>query len=252
MNSLRVLVTNDDGIDAPGLAALARCALDLGYEPVVAAPSVDASGTSASLMAAEDFRRVRVERRRLPGLPGVEAYGVSAHPAFIVLAACRGTFGDQPDLVLSGINRGANVGRSILHSGTVGAALTATVHGIPAMALSLDVTFDPDEPAHWDSVAPAIKQLLPELDPDAVLNVNVPNLPVDQVGPLRTATLASFGRVQSRIARTRDDLIEVTIVVVTDELEAGTDAALLAEGYATVTKVQSVSAVERPPATPPR
>lgn len=237
----RVLVTNDDGIDSPGLVALARCACDLGWETVVAAPARESSGTSAGLTAAKDNRQVAVERRTLPGLPEVEAYAVAAHPALIVLAACRDGFGERPDIVLSGINRGGNVGRAILHSGTVGAALTGAVNGARAAAVSLDLPLDADFEPTWERAERAARELLPvvaDLEPGAVLNVNVPD--VASVKPARWARLATYGRVQSKVTQLDDGAIEVGSVEVEGELEPDTDAALLEEGYVTVTPLRSV------------
>jgi 5'-nucleotidase len=135
----RVLVTNDDGVHAPGIRLLARAARDAGYDVTVAAPREEASGTSAALTAVTDEGRVMFAPVSLPGLDGVPAFAVAASPAYIALLAGLGVFGPVPELVLSGINRGANAGRAILHSGTVGAAVTAAAGGARAMAVSLDV-----------------------------------------------------------------------------------------------------------------
>ena len=95
-------------------------------------------------MAAQSDGRIRVERRELADAAGVPAHAVHAGPGLIALIAARGAFGEPPDVVLSGINHGANVGRAIVHSGTVGAALTGGLHGSRAMAVSLDVGFAPE------------------------------------------------------------------------------------------------------------
>ncbi|MFE2756499.1 5'/3'-nucleotidase SurE [Actinosynnema sp. NPDC059335] len=239
---MRALITNDDGIDSPGLLALARGAVAHGWTTVVAAPARESSGTSAGLTAAEDDRRVQVARRELPGLPDVPAYAVAAHPGFIALVASQGAFGDPPDVVLSGVNRGANVGRAVLHSGTVGAALTAAINGARAMAVSLDVGLDLDVPHHWDTavaVAAGLFDRLAALPVGSVLNVNVPNRP--EAGAPRRAGLAEFGAVRTRIKDSDDGSITLAAVVVEDELAPGTDAALLAEGRATVTPLRSVA-----------
>jgi 5'-nucleotidase len=250
VNSLRVLVTNDDGIDSPGLIALARCAVELGHDTIIAAPRVEASGTGAGLTASAGNRRAAVARRTIEELPGVPAYAVDAHPGLIAMIGCRGAFGGRPDLVLSGINRGPNIGRAVIHSGTVGAALTAHINGVTALAVSLGVGFDPEEPALWEVVDPYVKDVLGFIEPGTVLNLNVPNQP--DPGPLRWATLTAYGRVQSRVTHQDDDVIEMTAVILDDEVEPDSDAALLEAGYATVTELRSVSAVERPRATPPR
>lgn len=243
----RVVVTNDDGIDAPGLHVLATCARDLGWTAVVAAPVGESSGTSAGLTAAENGRQVAVERCALPGLPDVDAHAVAAQPGLIALIACHNGFGERPDLLLSGINRGANVGRAVLHSGTVGAALTAAVNGVRAIAVSLDIALDPEGDPHWDTAAGVARELAPmvaRLPEGTILNVNVPDLPAAEIGPLRWARLATYGRAQSKITQLDDQLIEVGSVVVEGELEAGTDAALLADRYPTCTPLSPVGTDE--------
>ncbi|HEX6340134.1 5'/3'-nucleotidase SurE [Umezawaea sp.] len=239
---MRVLITNDDGIDSPGLLALARGAVEHGWTAVVAAPVQEASGTSAGLTAAQDDRRIEVERRVLPDLPDVPAHAVSAHPGLIALVACQGAFGDPPDIVLSGVNRGANVGRAVLHSGTVGAALTASINGARAMAVSLDVGLDADVEHHWATAVAVASELfdrLAALPPGSVLNLNVPNRP--EVGPPERAGLADFGAVRSKLHDTDDGSISLAAVFVEEELQPGSDAALLAAGHPTLTPLRSVS-----------
>ncbi|SES11143.1 5'-nucleotidase [Lentzea xinjiangensis] len=245
---MRALITNDDGIDSPGLATLARAALDSGLDVVIAAPSTQASGTSASVAAVGDTGRVVSERRSLPGLD-VEAYAVAAHPGLISLIACRGGFGGKPDVLLSGINLGANVGRAVLHSGTVGAALTAHLNDITSMAVSLDVGLDGPEPL-WDKAGEAVRVVLPvlqEMPAASVLSLNVPNRA--EVRGLRWAELARFGTVQSRVDEVGENEVELVAVYSEDSPAPGTDAALLADGYATLTALRSVdrdTSAERP------
>jgi 5'-nucleotidase len=103
----RALITNDDGIDSPGLWALAVAARDAGLEVVVAAPHRDSSGVGTSVLSVQDDGRTEVHARELPGLSGVEAWAVEGHPAYIVHVAGRGWLDPAPDVVLSGINVGA-------------------------------------------------------------------------------------------------------------------------------------------------
>ncbi|ANZ35784.1 5'/3'-nucleotidase SurE [Lentzea guizhouensis] len=250
---MRALITNDDGIDSPGLLTLAEAAVALGFEVLVAAPAQQASGTSASVAAVGDTGRVVSERRELLGLD-VEAYAVAAHPGLISLIACHGGFGGKPDVVLSGVNLGANVGRAVLHSGTVGAALTAQVNDVSSLAVSLDVGLDGPEPL-WHKAGEVVRVVLPLLEdmPAAtVLSLNVPNI-VDVQG-LRWAELARFGTVQSRVDEVDEHEVELVAVYAEDSPAPGTDAALLGEGYATLTALLSVertTSVERPlPAWP--
>jgi 5'-nucleotidase len=243
----RVLVTNDDGIDSPGIVRLATVARDAGLTVVVAAPCAEASGSSASITAHEEDGRVYVEERQLPDLPGVEAYAVAAPPALITLIATRGAFGDPPECVLSGINRGANTGHAILHSGTVGAALTAAANGRPALAVSLDVGLSPGGPPHWESSARFVGDLIPvlrRLDAPVVLNLNAPDMPADEVRGLRHARLASFGMVQTQI-EVDSGFVRMAVVDETSLHEPGTDAALLTEGYATITAISPIFEVSQ-------
>ncbi|MCP2168208.1 5'/3'-nucleotidase SurE [Goodfellowiella coeruleoviolacea] len=241
------LVTNDDGIHSPGLVTLAKAAQQADLDVVVAAPSKESSGTSAGLTVLANGDAPIVHRRELADLPGVPCYAVGAHPAFITLAAAHGALDHAPDLVLSGVNRGANIGRALVHSGTVGAAVTAGTNELRAMAVSLDVGHDKDVIPLWDSVFPVLRVAIPLLldaPEHSVFNVNVPNLPPDQLRELRRAPLASYGAVQSRVDRPSEGQLEVVTTVVQHELEPGTDAALLGEGHPTITALRAVTEVE--------
>ncbi|MDT7656707.1 MAG: 5/3-nucleotidase [Pseudonocardiales bacterium] len=238
------LITNDDGIGAPGLHALAAAAVAAGQRVVVAAPAEQSSGAGASIMADQRNGRVPVRRHELPGLDGVPAYGVSAQPAFIAFAAMRGWFAEPPTLVLSGINEGANLGRAIAHSGTVGAALTAGRLGVRALAVSLDSDDTPDgtDPG-WAVAAglvPEVLELLARTPEGTVLTLNVPDLPADQLGELRVATLATKGKVEFRVHNLDDDQIGVHSITPPGTAEPGSDVALLSAGHPTLTAVRSV------------
>jgi 5'-nucleotidase len=243
----RILITNDDGIESPGLRRLARAVHRAGHGPVVvAAPASEASGSSASITLAEQDGRVRVQRRELVEAPEVAAYAVAAPPAMITLIATRRAFGPPPDVVISGINRGANTGRVVLHSGTVGAALTAASNGLPALAVSLDVGVAPLGSPHWDTAAEVAVRLLPtvfDAGAPVVVNLNVPDLPGDDVRGVCSARLASFGAVQTNV-ELGDGYVRMTVADSGADLEAGTDAAQLARGYATVTVLNPVCAAD--------
>ena len=127
----------------------------------------------------------------------MEAYGLDASPALSVIAGALGAVGPKPDLVLSGINHGVNVGRSVLHSGTVGAALTASQLGISALAVSLRVG---DEPDPWESAADLAVALLPMLaaaPARTVLNLNVPHLPLAEIRGMRWARVSGAGLIKA-------------------------------------------------------
>lgn len=241
----RVLVTNDDGIEAEGIRQLALVAQDAGLEVVVAAPDENLSGASASLTAVQDGGRVLIEDRRLPGLEDVPAFAVGATPAYITLLAVRGGFGPAPELVLSGINDGQNAGRAILHSGTVGAAFTAAAYDRRGLAVSLQ----PGMPMRWSTVAPLAARVLRPLlaaPPRTVVNLNVPDVEPAALRGLRRARLSSFGAVQTNIAETGRGYLAVEVADVEDRHEPGTDAALLAEGWATLTFLRPMCEVDHP------
>ena len=137
---MRVLVTNDDGVGSPGLHALARALVDDGHDVIVVAPDREMSGSAAAIGQVHLGEGIDAERVDLPRLDGVPAYAVSGPPGLCVLTARLGGFGDPPDVVVSGINPGCNTGRAVLHSGTVGAALTAANFGCRGLAVSIDVS----------------------------------------------------------------------------------------------------------------
>ena len=116
------MVTNDDGITSEGLQTLVRHLARTEHDVVVIAPDSDWSGAGASLQGWDAIADVRSELVTIDGAPGVEAWAVSGSPALTVMLGRLGAFGPAPDLIVSGINAGANTGNSILHSGTVGAA----------------------------------------------------------------------------------------------------------------------------------
>lgn len=237
------LVTNDDGIDSPGLTVLAAAAVRAGLDVVVAAPARESSGAGAGIIATTREGRPLIDRRPLPELPGIEAYAVQAQPGYIVRAAVRGWLDPAPQVVLSGINHGANVGRAVLHSGTVGAALTAAVNGVRGLAVSLDVGLYPAQPPHWNTAAhllPKVVEILIGAPAGTVLSLNVPDRPVGALRELRLATLAAFGTVQTRVDRVDDGHLHLARVQVQAPLEEGTDRALLAAGHPTLTALEPV------------
>ncbi|WP_331461029.1 5'/3'-nucleotidase SurE [Micromonospora tarapacensis] len=259
-----MLITNDDGIAAPGIQALARAAVDRGLDVVVAAPIEEASGTSAAMSAVEQDGQVVVHEHPLPGLDGVPAFGVGGSPGFIALIAVHGAFGPPPSVLLSGINRGANAGRAVLHSGTVGAAFTAAANGCRAMAVSLDVlsageataasggaavaaaALVRDAERNWATAARVALDLLPRLTDrpgESVLNVNSPDLPLGRLRGVRRATLATFGQVQMTVAESGHGFVRTSLEEPGQAAQPGTDLALLAAGYATVTAVRAITEV---------
>lgn len=166
----RILVTNDDGVRTPGIAALAQILQAIGT-PIIVAPSEPQSGKGHSIVMSEAVFR---EDLTLPN--GLRAIGLTATPASTVNIALRNIVTPRPDLVVAGINRGHNLGLSAYLAGTVGAAREAAFHGVPAIAASLpasataaDLVFAAEEVF---GVARRVKQY--GLAPNTFLNVNVP------------------------------------------------------------------------------
>jgi 5'-nucleotidase len=244
MVAMRALITNDDGIGAAGLRVLARAAVAAGLDVTVAAPDSERSGSGAAFSALEPGGRLLVTEQPLEGLEDVPAFAVGASPALIAFVATGGVFGSVPDVVLSGINHGPNAGQAVLHSGTVGAALTAAAQGIPALAVSLASA----APAHWDAAGAAVSRLLEWFAPRAkqplVTNVNLPDRPADQFRGFRAARLAAFGAVQAQLrtepSDPRSGSIPVRFARPGFEPAADTDLALLRQGWATVTVLRGL------------
>lgn len=179
---MRILISNDDGYFAPGIAALEQALQGLG-EIIVVAPERDRSGASNSLT----LDRPLSVRRAANGY-----FYVNGTPTDCVHVAVTGLLDQQPDLVVSGINDGANMGDDTVYSGTVAAATEAYLLGLPAIAFSLVHKGH----AHLPDAARAARRLVerfiatpPALEGPILLNVNIPNLPFDQLGPAQLTRL---------------------------------------------------------------
>jgi 5'-nucleotidase len=235
----RVLITNDDGYRAPGIRALAPAIAELGYDVLVVAPMNDESGVG-SARAASVGRPIRTASDEENG---VTFTGIDGTPALAVTLASVGAFGRVPDLVLSGINRGLNIGVPIFHSGTVAAALTAAGQGRSAVAVSIDA----DDPQHWPTAATVAGEALGWIAGEpvgTVVTINVPDRPLDQLAGVRHATLAPISR--SRLIGTTAPTGEPMIAVepIRPNPVPGSDEALLAAGYVTVTPIVGIREVK--------
>jgi 5'-nucleotidase len=198
---MRILVTNDDGIDAPGLAALERIARRLSEDVWVCAPEDEMSGAGRSLTLAEPIRVRRVGERR---------FATSGTPTDCVMLAIGELMADQrPDLVLSGVNRGANLAEDVTMSGTVAGAIEGMALGVPGVALSQMGGYDPDESffAPAETFAPGILQKLVATGwpNDVVLNLNFPARPAAEIDTVEV-TRQGFRDMHVRHAEKRTDL----------------------------------------------
>jgi 5'-nucleotidase len=195
----RVLLTNDDGIAAPGLAVLEAIARELAREVWVVAPEHDQSGVSHAVSL---HHPIRVTER------GERRYGITGTPGdCAVMGVCHLIAGAPPDLLLCGVNRGANLGMETVFSGTVGGAMTGMMLGIPSIALSQAWTDRAN--VRWATsrtLGPSVvRQLLAIGWSDATcLNVNFPDLPAEDVGPL-TLARQGVGLLQGMHVETRTD-----------------------------------------------
>ncbi len=190
---MRILVSNDDGISAPGIVALASAAGEFG-SVIVAAPNRERSAASHSLTIGTPLRMNKV---RFP-VPVSEAYSVSGTPSDCVKLAMSQGMDSPPDLILSGINRGANVSVDIFYSGTVAAAFEGVFDDIPAVAFSLDTWDSGADFAHaqrW--VKKTLARLIDSnlLDKRILFNVNIPDLSPRKVKGFR---FTRMGRVRYR------------------------------------------------------
>jgi 5'-nucleotidase len=181
---MRILLTNDDGIDAPGLHALREIAAQLSDDVWVVAPETNQSGASHSLSMREPLRLRRLDER---------AFAVRGTPTDSVIMGVRHVLKDKgPDLVLSGINRGANMAEDVTYSGTIAGAFEGTTLGIRSVALSQAFGFDRNKAVRWHTAlahGPALLRKLLALDwgPASLMNINFPDRePEDVAGTMVT------------------------------------------------------------------
>jgi len=181
LSQCRVLLTNDDGIDAPGLALLEKLVAPLVRELWVVAPRQEQSATSHAMTIHSPLRVVDMGERRK---------AVTGMPADAALLALRHIMPEPPDLVISGINRGGNLGGDVLYSGTVGAAMEAALCGVPAIAFSQNKASHSDAP--WQVAEAHLAEVLQTIvssdwPRDVIVNVNFPNAEPDQVQGVKAA-----------------------------------------------------------------
>ncbi len=236
---MRILVTNDDGIHAPGVKVLEDIAAKFSGDVWVCAPSEEQSGAGHSLTLT---RPVRLRKH------GERRFSVSGTPTDSVMMALRTVMDGPPDLVLSGVNRGANLGDDITYSGTVSAAIEGALAGIPAIALSQvyaregmadDVPFG--AAIEWGErvIRPVLDMDMPER---TLINVNFPPLPASEIKGIRVVRQGFHDYSRGTVIEGRDprgyryfwfglDAIEHT-------LDNGTDLEAIDAGFIAVTPLQ--------------
>jgi 5'-nucleotidase len=229
----RILLTNDDGISASGIAALRRRLDGLG-EIVTIAPDGNRSAIARSITIERSLRAERVTFG-----DGYEGIAIDGTPVDCVRAATLGYFCEAPDLVVSGVNLGPNMGEDVTYSGTVGAALEGALLGIPGVAVSIMSR----RPRHLDEVTalavPVIARVIASgLPPQIALNVNLPDLPAGRVTGLEVTRLglASYHeRLEVGDSDGRSHVYTVHSELRESPNDDGTDFAAVARGAVSVT-----------------
>lgn len=250
---MRIVVTNDDGVGSTGIAAMAGALAAAGHDVVIVAPDGDRSGAGTGLGRVIGGQSLTWTRR--PDEGAVPVYAVDAPPAMCVLAALEGLAGAAPDAVVSGINHGPNLGFAVLHSGTVGAALTANIAGVPAIAISVGepaggthgAPVGADHPV-WALAAGLGARLVDHIDEWGarwVPNVNVPSV-WNGVTTVAAARLAQLGAIGLAFGDAESATVTVSSAVDAgvDLGESGswpTDMALNAAGRPTMTPLSGVT-----------
>lgn len=245
---MRILITNDDGINAPGLSVLTEIATEIAGpdgEVWTVAPAFEQSGVGHCISYTHPMMIAKLEPQR---------YAAEGSPADCVLAALYDVLqGAKPDLVLSGVNRGNNSGENVLYSGTIGGAMEAALQGLPAIALSqfmgprTEDMSDPFEPARAHGVA-VVRKLLESAfwdDGDYRLfyNVNFPPVTAAEVLGMRVAAQGfrrdtSFG-VEPHISPSGRKFLWIKGGPQHTPTEPGTDVAVNLEGYISVTPMRA-------------
>lgn len=242
----RVILTNDDGIESPGLKTLAR-ALSKEFEVIVAAPAEDMSGSGTGIGRFDIDAGVELTPVDMEEV--TNAYSIDGPPGLAVTAAALGAFGPVPDLVVSGINAGINTGHSIIHSGTVGAALTAHTFKIKGLAVSLAQS----DPWQWETAAhfalPAAHWLHRRRQGPQVLNMNVPAVPVEEVAGVHWADLDEFGYIRVATADVADRRLQFVVGARESRSDPGSDTVLCSENNVTVTPLRTVEPAAFPDVT---
>lgn len=229
---MRILLSNDDGYLAPGIACLYEALKDKA-ELTVVAPARNRSGASNSLTLDSPLRATEAEN----GFISVEGT-----PTDCVHLAITGLLDKEPDMVIAGINAGANLGDDVLYSGTVAAATEGRFLGLPAIAVSMG-SF---EPKHYETACWAIEKIIEKLQSspltdDTILNVNVPDLPQEKIKGFQSTRLGNRHKSEGVIKQQNprgDDIYWVGPPGEEQDAGEGTDFYAVKQGFISVTPLQ--------------
>jgi 5'-nucleotidase len=231
-----ILIANDDGIYADGIYALWEAMSEIGKVTVVA-PDTEKSAVGHAITISDPIRIQEVKRGN-----GFRGYSVDGTPADCVKIAVQSIMHDPPDFIASGINAGANVGTSIIYSGTLSAATEGTILGIPSMAISFDSVKGGDlEPAKVIAQK-LVKTILSRgLPTGTLLNVNVPNLPLEKIKGYRVTRQGNM-YFKDRFEKREDPrgrlYYWMTGQVIDPDPSSDFDGKALSEGYVSITPIQ--------------
>ncbi len=233
---MRILLCNDDGIHAPGISALYQAVRDLGEVRIVA-PESERSAVGHAITLSNPLKTKQVMKNG-----ELFGYSVDGTPADCVKLAVSALLDEKPDLIISGINLGPNAGISVIYSGTVSAATEGTILGIPSMAVSINTFTDPVwETAGQIARRMAARLLEKGLPPDTLMNVNVPNLPLDQIRGYRVTRMGRSRFVEIFHRRTDPRGNEYYWMdgemQMLDDMAHNTDLRALEEGYVSLTPI---------------
>tara|TARA_B100001123_G_scaffold274936_1_gene305951 strand:- start:480 stop:1277 length:798 start_codon:yes stop_codon:yes gene_type:complete len=228
-----ILVTNDDGFYANGIYALQQTLTEVG-QTVVVAPEAEKSAVGHAITISDPIRISKLEREN-----GFSGYAVAGTPADCVKLGIKVVLERKPDLVVSGINRGSNVGMSVLYSGTVSAATEAVILGVPAIAISLDAWISPDYSYAGKIAKQFVKTALKKgIAPGVALNINVPKTPNGEAAGFRVTRQGTSNyeeRFDKRIDPRQNVYYWMDGELVSKEEDPSVDDVALREGYVSVT-----------------
>ena len=229
---MHFLISNDDGITARGIRILSEWMRQLG-EVTIVAPDQNRSGASNSLTLSAPVRIREIE---------AETYRVTGTPTDCVHIALTGLLDRDPDMVVSGINAGANLGDDVIYSGTVAAAMEGRFLGLPAIAVSL--VFD-EKPTHYESAAQAVVLVVERLrqDPlpaDTILNINVPDLPWQEIRGFEVTRLGHRHRAEPTVRMLDprgEPMYWIGAAGAEQDAGPGTDFNAVHRGYVSITPI---------------
>lgn len=236
---MRILVVNDDGIEAEGIRRLARAAQTFG-EVWVVAPKHQCSAMSSRITLRGE---IEVRKETFP-VEGVNAYSVAGTPADCVKIALAELMTEKPDIVFSGINHGFNAGIDIQYSGTVGAAMEALLSGIPAIAFSSEIHGSPEVVEEY--LIPIAEELLKQpLPANEIWNVNFPGCARSKLKGIRWGcTPAQTPFYRDHFQRVREEengfVLSAAGIPVTTPFAEGTDAYAIQNGYISIGTIRSM------------